>query len=337
MSSISPKALDRNENGNWVWALLVGRRAVFLVGLLVFAALPAFGNGYNIYVGNLVLIYILVAVGLNLLLGFAGQLAFASAALFGIGAYATGLMRLDLDFPFWLALPLGTIFTAVFGLLIAIPALRLKSLYLALATIAFAQFTLWIFLHWDDVTYGAAGFVMKPVDFTSVGVSTPIGMYYVSLLLTIGFVLMASGITRSRVGRALVAIRESEVAAGSIGIDVTRYKIVAYGLSALYAGIAGGLFASLVKVVVPESYNIFQVVLHFCMVVVGGAGSVAGSAIGALALVLIQEELRDLQQFQEIVLGLLLLLTLRFFPGGIAQALKRWVPGWDEPHHRSGR
>ncbi|MGF7160813.1 branched-chain amino acid transport system permease protein [Rhodoligotrophos appendicifer] len=338
MASISHRVQARDPVAKRKWTeILFGRQTVFMLGLVVFALLPIIGNPYHVYVGNLALIYVLLAVGLNILLGFAGQLAFAGGALFGIATYATGLLRLDLGVPFWLAMPMATVFTAAFGLLIALPALRLKSLYLALATVAFAQFTLWVFLHWDAVTHGSAGFVMDPIDFSAIGVSTSIGIYYLSLLLVIAFVFIAYGIMRSRVGRAFVAVRESEVAAGSIGVDIIRYKIIAYGVSALYAGVAGGLFAGLLNVVVPESFNLFQVVLQFGMVVVGGIGSVAGSIIGAVLLVLLQEGLRGLQEVQEIGLGLLLLLTLRFFPGGIAQALRTWVPGWYEPHHRQGR
>ncbi len=330
-SSATPSAAKRRS-----MAWLVGRRAVLAAGLVLFALLPLGANPYQVYVGNLALIYVVLAVGLNILLGMAGQLSFANGALFGVGAYAAGLLRLDASVPFWLALPAGAIVTVAIGLLVALPALRLRGLYLALATVAFAQFALWTFVHWDSLTYGNAGFVMTPVDFTALGLPTATGMYYLSLLIAVVLVAAAYGVMRSRVGRALVALRESEVAAESIAIDITRLKIVANTLSAFYAGVAGGLFAGLLNVVVPESFNLFQIVLQFCMVVVGGLGSIAGSVIAAVLLIVLQEALRGMQELQEIGLGLLLLLMLLFAPGGIAQALRRRIPGWVEPHSRGG-
>ncbi|WP_431857650.1 branched-chain amino acid ABC transporter permease [Azospirillum sp.] len=325
----TPRALRRRDLG---W--LVGRRAALAAGALLFALLPLAANPYQVYVGNLALIYVILAVGLNILLGLAGQLSFANGALFGVGAYATGLLRLDAGLPFWLALPAGTVITVLIGLVVALPALRLRGLYLALATVAFAQFALWTFVHWDSLTYGTAGFVMPPVDFTALGLRTSAGIYYLSLALAILLVAAAYGVMQSRVGRALVALRESEVAAESIAIDITRTKIVAYSVSAVYAGAAGGLFAGLLNVVVPESFNLFQIVLQFCMVVVGGLGSIAGSVIAAVLLVGLQEALRGMQDLQEIGLGLLLLLMLLFAPGGLVQALRRRLPGWTEPHSR---
>ncbi|ALJ34508.1 branched-chain amino acid ABC transporter permease [Azospirillum brasilense] len=325
----APRALRRRNLGR-----LVGRRPALAVGVLLFAVLPLVANPYQVYVGNLALIYVILAVGLNILLGLAGQLSFANGALFGVGAYATGLLRLDAGLPFWLALPAGTAITVAIGLAIALPALRLRGLYLALATIAFAQFALWTFVHWDSVTHGTAGFVMAPVDFTALGLRTTTGIYYLSLVLAVLLVAAAYGVMRSRIGRALVALRESEVAAESIAVDITRTKITAYTLTAVYAGVAGGLFAGLLNVVVPESFNLFQIVLQFCMVVVGGLGSIAGSAIAAVLLIGMQEGLRGMQDFQEIGLGLLLLVMLLFAPGGLVQALRRWLPGWTEPHSR---
>jgi len=332
---MSPAA-DR-RSGRWAPAALVGRRPVMLLGALVFAVWPLLFNPYFVYAANLALVYILLAVGLNFVIGYAGQLAFANAALFGIGSYTTGLLIYDAGWPFWLALPAGAVMTMVVGVVVALPALRLRGLYLALGTVAFAQFALWVFIHWDGVTYGNAGFVVPPISFAGVGLNKIEGVYYLSFLLVVLALLVAYGVIRSRVGRALIAIRESEVAAEALGIDITVNKTVAYGLSALYAGVAGGLFTALLGVVVPESFNLFQVVLQFCMVIVGGLGSVAGAAIGAVALITLQESLRGLQEVQEIAFGGLLLVTLLFFQGGIAATLKRWVPGWQEPCHRGGR
>ena len=312
-----------------------GSRTAAIAGFLIFAAVPAVANPYYVYAANLALVYILLAIGLNLILGFAGQMAFAAGALFGIGAYSAGLLRLDAGLPFWLALPIGTLITTLSGVLIALPALRLRGLYLALATVAFAQFAVWAFVHWDSLTHGASGFVMEHVDFGMLTANSSIGIYYLSLIVTAVFVALAWNLLRSRVGRAFVAIRESEHAAEALGIGLTKYKILAYGLSALYAGVAGGLFGGLVGAIVPDQFNLLGMVLQLCMVFVGGIGSLMGSIIGAVLLVWMREFMRGLREFQEIGLGVLLLLTLLFFPGGLIQLLRRSFAGWAEPLRRT--
>ncbi|MFM8557424.1 MAG: branched-chain amino acid ABC transporter permease [Betaproteobacteria bacterium] len=315
------------------WHALVGRRAFLLVGLLLLIAVPPFVNAYLIYALNLALIYVLLAVGLNYVIGFAGQMSFANGALMGIGAYATGLLLVDAGWPMWLALPAGTLVATAIGLIVALPALRLQGLYLALGTVSFAQFALWVFIHWESVTYGNAGFVLPSPPPGFWGLGKDLGLHYLTLLIVVLLVGVAYRISRSRIGRAFIALRESEVAAQALAIDLTAYKTIAYGLSAFYAGLAGGLFTLLLGVVVPESFNLFQIIMQFSMVIIGGSGSIVGAILGAVTLVGLQEALRGFQEVQEIAFGALLLLTLLFFPSGIAGALKRWVPGWHEDHH----
>jgi branched-chain amino acid transport system permease protein len=314
--------------------LATAPRWLVAAGAAAFALAPLVVNQYQLFVGNLMLIYILLAVALNFLIGCAGQLAFANGALFGIGAYGTGLLMLDGGWPFWLALPAGSLITMLAGVLVALPALRLRSLYLALATIAFAQFALWTFVHWDGLTHGSAGFVLPRVSFELVGASTPVGIYYLTFVLTLALLWLAWNMLRSRVGRAFAAVRESEVAAAALAVDVTRTKTIAYAVSALYAGVAGGLFAALLGVVVPEQFNLFQIVIQFCMIIVGGLGSLWGAVAAAILVIWLQEALRGLQELQEIGFGALLLLTLLFFPGGLAQAVRRIAPKWREPLRR---
>ena len=310
-------------------------RWLVAAGVAAFALAPLVANPYQLFVGNLMLIYIVLAVALNILIGYAGQLVFANGALFGIGAYATGLLMLDGGLPFWLALPAGGLITMGAGVLVAFPALRLRSLYLALVTVAFAQFALWTFVHWDSVTHGAAGIVLPEVDFAPLDVEPPVGIYYTSLVVTGCLVWGGWNLMRSRFGRALVAIRKSEVAAAAMSINITRTKTLAYGISALYAGLAGGLFAVLLGVVIPDQFNLFQIVIQFAIVIVGGIGSFWGVVVAAMLLIWVQEALRGLQELQEIGFGALLLVTLLFVPGGLAAALRRLVPAWREPLSRA--
>jgi branched-chain amino acid transport system permease protein len=306
------------------------------LGLAVVAALallPAYANNYLLFVANLTLIYVILAVGLNLLIGYTGLLAFMNGSLFGVGAYATAILRLDVGLPYGLAIPAGALITMAIGVLVALPALRLAGLYLALATIAFAQFILWGLLHWDRVTRGPSGIITPQIDYGALG-SFELVHYYVTLAVVCAIVWLTVNLLRSRFGRAFVAIRESEVAAESNGIDLTRYKTLAYAVSALYAGFAGGLFTPLLGIVVPESFDLSQVIVQFTMVTVGGLGSVAGAVIGAIGLVWLQEALRKFKELQEVAFGGMILLTILFLPGGVAAMLKRRLPAWREPLRR---
>lgn len=312
---------------------LLSRRSVLLSLLIVAGVVPAFANPYQLFVGNLVLIYVLLAIGLNILVGYAGQLAFANAAMFGIGAYGTALLQVHLAWPFFLAFPAGAIIAMAVGLLISLPALRQSGLYLALSTLAFAQFTQWVFLHWEPVTFGAGGFKAPPISFAPLPVGKPVGLYYLSLVLATALTLVSQNIVSSRIGRAFVAVRDGEVAAESLGVDLLRYKALAFGISGLFAGLAGGLYSQLLNFVSPEGFDLFQMVLQKAMIVVGGLGSIAGSVLGAGIIILLLELLREFKGAQEIVFGGLLITFVIFLRGGLVSVLKRRLRGWEEPLH----
>jgi branched-chain amino acid transport system permease protein len=317
--------------------VLLGRRNVLLVLLLVAAVAPLFVNDYYLFVGNTILVYVLLSIGLNILVGYTGQLAFANAAMFGIGAYGTGLLQVRLGWPFWLAFPAGAVIATTVGLAISLPALRLRGLYLAVSTLAFAQFTQWTFLNWDEVTFGAGGFKTPAISFAPLPVSKDVGLYYLTLLFVIILFVLAQNTVRSRLGRAFIAVRDSEIAAQSLGVDLLRYKALAFGISGFYAGVAGGLYSALLNFVSPEGYDLFQMVLQKSMIVVGGLGSIVGSVLGAGAIVSILELLRKVKGAQEIAFGAILVGFILFMPGGIVGWLKQKVRGWDEPLHRSRR
>ena len=307
------------------------RRNVLLALLAAAIVLPPFANFYHLFIANLIVIYVLLAIGLNILVGYAGQLAFANAAMFGIGAYATGLLQVRLGWSFWLAFPSGALLATAVGLAISLPALRLSGLYLALSTLAFAQATQWVFLHWESVTFGAGGFKTPPLSFAPLPIDKPLGLYYLSLILTVALLLFAQNLVASRVGRAFVAVRDGEVAAQSLGVDLLRYKALAFGISGFYAGIAGGLYSAMLNFVAPEGFDLFQMVLQKAMIVVGGLGSVAGSVLGAGLIIILLEALRAFKGLQEIVFGALLVGFVLFMRGGLVSVLKRHVRGWEEP------
>ena len=311
----------------------LGARAFLCYLFVGLAVLPLYANPYILFVSNLLFIYMMLALGLNLLVGFAGQFALANAAMFGIGAYGTGLLQVTGHLPYWLALPGGALLAMVIGTLIALPALRLSGLYLALATLAFAQFTQWTFFHWNDVTFGAGGFATPALDFSPLPVRADIGVYYLSWFFSILLIAFAWNAMHSRTGRAFIAIRDGEIAAEALGISLLKYKTMAFALSGFYAGLAGGLQSALLNYVSPEEFDIFQVVMHKTMVVVGGIGSVVGSVLGAVFLIVANEVMREFKSAQEIFFGALLLLFVLFMPQGIVSRVKQLLPGWEEPFH----
>ncbi len=311
------------------------RRVVLALVLAILMVCPFILNPYLVFVISVVFIYTILALGLNLLLGFAGQFAFANAAFFGIGAYATGLLKIHLGVSFWLGMPLGGLITAAIGVVVGLPALRLSGLYLAMATLAFAQLFQWLLIHWPSFTFGAGGIKVPHPGFGPSPFGYETNVYFLCLAVAVLAVVATWNIVRSRVGRAFVAIRDSEVAAQALGIDPARYKTVAFALSAFYAGTAGGLHSVLLSYVAPEGYSLFQMVIHFAMVVAGGLGSVTGSVLGAALMTALPEVLRTFKSTQEIAFGAILMLCIIFLPDGLYGVIGRHVAGWRETLHRA--
>jgi branched-chain amino acid transport system permease protein len=317
--------------------VLLGNRSFLALLFGALLVLPAFANQYTLFVGNLMLLYIILAMGLNILVGFAGQLAFSNAAIYGIGAYGTALLQVHLGWSFWAAAPVGAVLAMVIGTLLAFPALRLSGIFLALTTLAFAQATQWVLWHWQSVTFGAGGFRVPPPDFGWITIKQGYGIYFVSWAVTLVLLLFTWRIMRSRIGRAFVAMRDGEIPAQSLGIDLLTYKAMAFALSSFFAGVAGALYSGLLGFVSPEAFDLFQMIIQKAMIVVGGLGSVVGAVLGASLLVYVMEVLREFKSTQEIVFGTLLIAFMVFQPHGLVVFLKRWLPGWEEPLHLAGR
>jgi branched-chain amino acid transport system permease protein len=288
---------------------------VFLV-LLLF--LPLSTDRYVQYILNLVLVYVVIAIGLNLLLGYAGQFAFAHAALMGIGAYTAALLMYRLHWSFWIALPAAGIVATIIGSLGALPALRMKRVYLALVTLAFAELIQWVLIHWKALTYGTDGVKVAAPEFLGWSLKGDHRMYYLLLAVTIILYIIGKRIVESRLGRSFVAIRENEIVAQCNGINIAFTKGVVFGLSAFYAGIGGAMFAITLGFIVPDGFGMFQLVLHFSIVVIGGLISMYGSVLGAIVLTTLPELLRGFQSVQEMIFGVLLIIFVIFMPFGLA-------------------
>jgi branched-chain amino acid transport system permease protein len=297
------------------------RLAPLLLLIALGAVLPQLLPQYYLYLGNVLMMYAVLAIGLDLLLGWAGQFAFAHIAFFGIGAYATALLQSRFGIPFLAAAPLAAALAGLIGLLIAIPATRLRTVYLALATFAFAEGAQWVFNTWDRVTGGADGLrIRAPEIFGYTLGSDPRAFPVMAVILAL-VIAATLCLISSKLGRAMCAIRDSEHAAAASGIDVRRTKIVAFAISATYAGIAGAMFTTFQSYVNPESFGFAQIVLVLSMIVVGGLGTLPGTLIGVALLGLLPEvmrtAMRNLLVWQELAYGLILILAMMYMPRGL--------------------
>jgi branched-chain amino acid transport system permease protein len=294
-----------------------GLAVLIALGFLLPLALPE----YFLYLGNTLMMYAILALGLDLLLGWSGQFAFAHIAFFGIGIYTSALLQMRLGVPFILGVPAAALLAGLVGLLIAIPATRLRTIYLALATYAFAEFAQWVFRTWESVTKGPDGLRFAAPDIFGYLVDTDRRAFPVMAILLAAVLLAMLYLVRSKLGREFCTIRDSEHVAAASGIDVKRTKIVAFVLSAVFAGLAGGAYTLYQSFVTPDSVGLAQLILVLTMVVVGGSGSIAGVLIGVALIGLLPEFLRaaprGLLVWQEFAYGLILVLSVMFMPRGI--------------------
>jgi branched-chain amino acid transport system permease protein len=289
-----------------------------LVGLclLLACAAPLGLSGYGLYLLTLTEIFTLVALGLNFLTGYAGQISLCHAAFFGVGAYATALLTQKAGVPYLLSLFAGALFTTAIGAIVAVPALRLKNIYLAIATLGFGVVLQKIIFEWRGLTGGGGGLALTPPSIAGYELGAT-GLYYLTLaLMTIGL-FGAWNVSRGRTGRALLVVKDSEIAAGSLGIHAPHYKVIAFAISAFYAAIAGGLFAYLVRYINPESFSVGLSISFLSMVVIGGLGTIGGSIIGAAFYVIVPELLRGIKDAPGLVFGLLLVAVMVFMPQGL--------------------
>ena len=216
---------------------------IYGAALIALLAIPLLTNGYTQYVVNLVTVYVVLGIGLNILLGYAGQFAFANAAFMGIGAYTTAILASHLGMPFWICIPAAGIVTALIGTLCAVPAMRMASIYLALVTFAFAELMVWVFINWKGLTHGSNGLGVAAPDLFGFTLRGDKRLYYLLLPTCLAMYWLASRILKSYLGRSFVIIRESEIVARCNGINVGRTKMIAFALSAFFGGVGGALFA----------------------------------------------------------------------------------------------
>jgi len=234
------------------------------------------------------------AVGLNILTGFTGQVSLGHAAFLGIGAYTTAILATKFNAPIWLALPLSGLSASLAGLSVGVPCLRLKSLYLAMATMVFGFIVEYIIVHWNAVTNGVAGINLSRPQVGNFTFESDINFYYLIIFLTLLSIIAAKNIIRTKTGRALMAIRDSDTAAEVMGINIHKYKLIAFLVSSFYAGIAGSLYAYYLNYISGDSFSLLVSIEYIAMLIVGGMGSIVGSVFGAVFMTFLPETIRSI-------------------------------------------
>jgi branched-chain amino acid transport system ATP-binding protein len=297
---------------------------VLLAGICLFITRA---NGYQLYVIALVGLTTIVGVGLNVLVGMSGQISLGHAAFYAIGAYVVGILTTALDWTVWAALPLAALVAGAAGLVLALPALRVRGPYLAMVTIAFGFVVEQGAAEWSGLTGGWNGLLGIPMPTSVTGFAfSEREMAFFVLACTIASLFLYAWLSESAWGKAMRAVRDSEVASQAIGLDPTVIRATAFALSAIAAGLAGGIFAPLTSFISPESFPFLQSILFLLVVMIGGADRLLGPLVGALVVVLLPEMLSSLAQFRLLFVGLLLLLVLRLAPGGLVGLAVRLFP-----------
>lgn len=311
----------------WLWVLAAA--------LCVF---PFLAGDYLLYMANLTAVAIIAAVGLNILTGAAGQISLGHAGFVGVGAYTAAILTTKLGLPFLVCLPLSGLVAAGVGILVGAPSMRMKGLYLCIATLAAQVILMFIFVHWESVTGGIRGINLPTASIFGVEFHTEFRLYFITVPLMVLLVTAARNMFRTRVGRAFIAIRDRDISAELMGINLFRYKLYAFAVSSFYAGVAGCLGAYILRIVTPEHFPLHDSIRYLAMIIVGGLGSVLGSIFGAIFMTMVPELLQHILSLfqgmndtvmsylfpmQTVVFGVLIVLFLVLEPHGLAEMWRR--------------
>ncbi|MES2423213.1 MAG: branched-chain amino acid ABC transporter permease, partial [Pseudomonadota bacterium] len=312
----------------WRWVALMA------VALVVF---PFVASQYWLYMACLVAINIASATGLNILTGYTGLVSLGQAAFMGLGAYTVGILQLRYGTPFFLNLLAGGFVAMLAGVVVGLPSLRVKGLYLAIATIAAGVIAHFIFSHFTALTGGTAGLTVPPANVFGMALDTDFRLYWVIVPVTLLMLLGAANLFRTRIGRAFIAIRDRDISAEVLGIPLLPYKLLSFAISSFYAGVAGGLFAYFFRAITPESFPLLMSIFFLAAVIVGGMGTILGSVLGAVFMTMVPEVLKIvvgwlplgdnatlfLSPVRTVVFGLMIVLFLIFEPHGLAEVWRR--------------
>ena len=298
--------------------LMIIALGIFLLGIPYF--------GLSAYVMHIIIfsgVYIIFALSYDIVVGYLGMLSLAHPAFYGVGGYTSVLLVMKLDVPYIIALPIAGILALIVALIVGFPALRLSYHSFAIVTLAFTLIMKAVWMNWVSLTNGPMGIpgVPRPtIDIPFLGaihIETLTDYYYFILILVIITCLFIYLMIHSRVGRALLSVRENEVLAETLGVNAFKYRMIAFAIGAFFAGLAGSFTAHYITFIGPEFTDFYYITMLLIMVILGGSGTIHGVIIGAVAFTFIPEYLRITPEFRDVIYGFVLLMTIIFMPGGI--------------------
>lgn len=307
------------------------RLGLFIAALLVF---PFFASPYWLNLANQVAIATIGAIGLNILVGYTGQISLGQGAFMAVGAYTAGLLTLELGVPWGVSIFAACLLTAAVGAFFGLPSLRLKGLYLAVATLAAQEIIEWVVTHWTAVTGGTEALVVPAPTLFGLRLNTDFGFYWIAIALAGATALFTANLFRSRMGRAFVAVRDQDIAASVIGVNVFRTKLIAFATSSFIVGLAGALIAYYRNIVTWERFTLETSILYLAMIIVGGLGTIRGSLFGAALITLLPAGIANvgralqgsapgiaaqLPNIQQAAFGIVIILFLIFEAEGLSK------------------
>jgi len=324
-----PDMQDTPKN-DWQQRLLSEPRLYLPVLGVILALLLLFPQVLSTYQINIMitaLMYVVLGLGLNIVVGVAGLLDLGYVAFYAVGAYTYALLHLHFGLGFWTVLPLGGLLAASFGIMLGFPVLRLRGDYLAIVTLGFGEIIRLILENWNDFSHGPSGIsnIPRPGFFgMEMTLNQSISyLYYLMIAMVIFTIFVVNRLQNSRIGRAWFALREDEIACQAMGIDKTRTKLTAFALGAFWAGMVGVIFAAKTTFINPASFTFLESAIILCIVVLGGMGSIIGVIIGALVLILMPEYLRAFSEYRMLIFGAVLVMMMIFRPQGIIANTRR--------------
>lgn len=321
---------DLVQNVSFIHQIIADPKKRYIFGgILIVSAIifPHLFSSYQTIIMTTALMYVVLGLGLNIVVGMAGLLDLGFVAFYAVGAYTYALLHLNYGLNFWLTLPLGGLLAAVFGILLGFPVLRLRGDYLAIVTLGFGEIIRLVLENWGKVTQGPSGISNIPrpslfgVDFTLEG--SYIYTYYIVFIMVIITIFVVNRLQDSRIGRAWIALREDEIACQAMGIDKMKTKLVAFSLGAFWAGLMGVVLAAHTTYINPKSFTFLQSAIILAIVVLGGMGSIVGVILGALILILLPEYLRALSEYRMLAFGAILVAMMVFRPQGLISNVRR--------------
>ncbi len=302
-------------------------KPLYIIFLLFILAFPFIFSMYQTNIMISALIYVMLGLGLNIVVGLAGLLDLGYVAFYAVGAYSYALLNYHFHINFWLALPIGGLLAAIFGIVLGFPVLRLRGDYLAIVTLGFGEIIRLILENWDEFSFGPSGIsnIPRPSLFgINLGVKeSTIFIYYLIVFMSIITIFVVNRLQNSRLGRAWIALREDEIACQAMGIDKTKTKLTAFALGATWAGFGGVIFAAKTTFINPASFTFLESAIILSIVVLGGMGSIQGVILAALIMILLPEYLRAFSDYRMLIFGASMVLMMVFRPEGLIPSSRR--------------